>query len=177
MMFDFSAYYDKIVELMPDNCRVCEVGIANSDSALYLAEKLFNSGKKFHLYMVDDFSYGQYEQMITVYENIIKSGLGHHITVIAKDSVEASKHFNGHSLHFVFLDSSHLYEPTLKEVDAWYPKLLDEYYLAGHDYLTHEGVRKAINEKIPTEKLEVYETDNGYGVWAIQKQWFINLNK
>lgn len=193
LMFDFASFYDRIASQLPNDCVVCEVGVANADSALYLAKKLLNLDKKFKLYMVDNLDYGGVEQLCTIYENVIKSGLGRNIKVIPKDSIEASKLFNNDSLDFVFLDSSHLYEPTKEEIKAWYPKLKDDCILAGHDFFGHEQVRKAVEEILPfqikrqtiddpeTEQYQEFEpeqflfteqTSNWFGVWYVQKRFY-----
>lgn len=190
-MFDFSNFYDKIADQLPDNCVVVECGVANGESSLYLAKRLYELGKTFTLYMVDDCSYGGYNQLIDIYENIVNSGLGRSIKVIPLDSVKASEKFNGHSIDFVFLDSSHLYEPTKHEIVAWYDKVKDDGVLAGHDVITHEEVAKAVSELIPEyitrpeittpgneqtfepEKLlNIEDTDNGYGVFWIKKRFY-----
>lgn len=191
-MFDFSGFYDRIAEQMPDNCKVCEVGVADGESALYLADRLNKLGKNFTLYMVDNLDYGKYIQLCHIYENIIKSGLGGNIKVIPKDSIEASKDFNDGELHFIFLDSSHEYLETKESIINWYPKLLDNGIFSGHDYHLYEGVRNAVDELIPThfkrtdipdrefdyEKvLNIEYTEKGYGLFWMQKQWYLQLNK
>ncbi len=195
IMFDFSSFYDRIAEELPDGCKVVEVGVADGNSALYLAKRLDQLGKKFTLYMVDNLDYGNYIQLCTIYENIIKSGLGANIKVIPKDSVEASKDFNDGELHFCFLDSSHAYQETLDSIKHWYPKLLDGHILAGHDYDLYDGVKNAVNELIPNryqresihtaEQHQDFEeeqflftepTSSNYGLWYCVKDFYKKLN-
>lgn len=191
LMFDFSHFYDRIAKELPNDCKVCEVGVANADSALYLAERLHYYGKKFKLYMVDSMDYGGYIQLCTIYQNIIKSGLGEYIEVIPKESLEAAKDFNDGYLDFIYIDSSHTYEGTKAEIPVWYAKLKDECILAGHDWNAEE-VKKAVEEIVPktflrtdiqdrnfdVEKvLHSEETTKGWGVWWFRKQWYLKLNK
>lgn len=191
-MFDFASFYYKIAQELPNNCKVCEVGVADGDSALYLAKCLHSIGKDFTLYMVDNLDYGKYIQLCTIYENIIKSGLGEHIKVVPKDSIEASKDFNDGELDFLFLDSSHQYNETFQSIKAWYPKIKDEGIFSGHDYYLYEGVRNAVNELIPThfkrtdipdrefdyeQVLHIEQTEKNYGLFWVRKQWYLQLNK
>ena len=191
-MFDFSHFYDRIAKELPNDCKVCEVGVADGDSALFLAEKLHHYGKKFKLYMIDDMDYGQYNQMKKIYENIIKSGFGQFIEVIPKDSVEASKDFNDGYLDFIFLDSSHQYQETKDSIKSWFPKLKDEGIFSGHDYELYKGVKDAVDELIPKTFLRTdipdrvfdvetilhtEETTKGYGLFWFKKQWYLKLNK
>lgn len=189
-MFDFSAFYERMAEELPPDCKVCEVGVADGHSALYLALQLHRMGKNFTLYMVDNMDYGGFEQMKKIYENIIKTGIGRKIEVLPYDSIEAASKFNDGFLDLVFIDSSHTYEATKKEIPAWYSKVKDLGILAGHDYDGHEGVRRAVDETIPTAIVrddipdrefepEVFlhdeRTVNGCGVWWCKKDFYKKL--
>lgn len=191
IMFDFQHFYQKIAKELPDDCKVCEVGVANGDSALFLAQELNRLGKKFKLYMVDNMDYGGYVQMKTIYQNIIKSGLGEFIEVVPFASLHATEFFNDGYLDFCYIDSSHTYEETKKEIRAWYPKVKDGNILSGHDYNAPE-VQQAVNEVVPKvfvrdeingqhfnpeEVLQNEETLNGWGLWWFRKQWYLKLNK
>jgi hypothetical protein len=95
--------------------------------------------------------YGGYNQMKTIFKNIFESGLYENIEVIAADSLKASEQFNGNTLDFVFLDSSHECLSTRKEIVSWYPKLKDDCILAGHDFYSAEnpGVGQAVIQILP----------------------------
>lgn len=189
-MFDFSDYYDKIAEEMPANCRVVEIGAGDGASALYLAKKLYDLNKSFKLYMVDNMDYGGYLQMKTIYQNIIKSGLGEYIEVIPMSSLEASKLFNEEYLHFIFLDSSHQYDETKESIRVWFPKLVSGYKFGGHDFYEYNTVRDAVYDTIPLEFqrpqldetvfevediLNIVQTKNNYGIWEFKKRWYLEL--
>jgi cephalosporin hydroxylase len=191
LMFDFPHFYQRIAKELPDNCKVLECGVADGDSALFLAQELNRLGKKFKLYMVDNMDYGRYLQMKKIYENIIKSGLGEFIEVVPFASLEAANLFNDGYLDFCYIDSSHEYEETKKEIRAWYPKVKDECILAGHDYNADE-VRRAVEEVVPKvfvrdnlgdrsfnpeNVLQSEDTLNNFGVWFFKKQWYLKLNK
>lgn len=193
-MFDFKSWYDFVAKELPNNCRIVEVGIADSASSTYLAEAILNLGKTIDkFYWVDNFSYGKFEQLSTVYRHLIKSGLGEYVEIIPTDSIKASKMFNGNSLDLVFLDSSHEYIPTLKEIKAWYPLLKDNCILAGHDITSEENkgvsravtkllpyqiTRKDINEPThfqefePEQFLNIWETERNLGVWWCRKRFY-----
>jgi hypothetical protein len=188
MMFDFNDFYERVADFLPNDCRICEVGVADMDSALFLAKRLHEIGKKFKMYAVDDLSYGNHLQIKTIYENIFKSGLYEYIEVVPKDSVTASKDFNNDYLDFVFLDSSHTYANTLLEIPAWYAKLKDDGVLAGHDFDSYPNdVGKAVKELLPAmitrndiegrvfepeQFLFTEETDNNNGIWYVKKKFY-----
>lgn len=194
-MCDFTDFYDRIAVSLPNNCRVVECGVADGYSALYLADRLNSLGKVFKLYMVENMDYGGHNQMNTIWRNICNSGLSKHIEVIPKDSILASDDFNDNSLDFIFLDSSHQFLETRKEILAWYPKLKDDCYLSGHDYFSAEnpGVKKAVDMMLPKkikrktindkesghyqefqehQFLNTYETLQGNGIWEVSKVFY-----
>jgi hypothetical protein len=189
-MFDFSFYYDRIANVVEADCKVMEIGVADGASALYLAKKIKEKNIGFKLYMVENFDYGGYIQMKILYQNIIKSGLGEHIEVVPKPSLEAVKDFNDNYLQFCFIDSSHTYPETRDEIRAWFPKIQDRFYLSGHDYNTPDvkkSVHECVNEYVtraplpdgqtfkPEKILNIYDTTNGYGIYEIKKDWYIKL--
>lgn len=190
-MFDFDSFYESIAKIMPNPCTVVEVGVANGDSALYLAHKLHELNKDFKLYMVDNLDYGGVLQLKQIYENIIDSKLGNRVRVIPTGSIKAAKMFNGGSIDFCFIDSSHEYSETKSSIKSWYPKLIDGGILAGHDFISHDGVSKAVQELLPyiiTRKtidepthyqefepepfLTIEQTTNGNGIWKIIKNFY-----
>ena len=192
LMFGYSQYYQRIADELPSGCNVVEVGCADGISAIYLAQELHKRNKTFKLYMIDNMDYGKYEQMKTIYTNIIKSGLGEYIEVIPKDSVTASKDFNDGYIDFLFLDSSHEYQETKDSIHAWFPKIKDGCILSGHDFIGHPEVYKAVTETIPlfvtrndipdrvfdAERflLDEVKTDRGYGIWECRKDFYKKLN-
>lgn len=174
-MFDFQKWYDTVAILLPNNCRIVEVGNADGASSIYLAEAILNLGKTIDkFFMVDNMGYGGYEQMKTIYTHIIKSGLGEWLEVIPQSSTKASKLFNGDSLDFIYLDSSHTYSDTKKEIKGWYGKLKDNGILAGHDMTSEEnpGVAQAVKEMIP-ERIKRPTIDQPNHYQEFQEQQFL----
>lgn len=192
IMFDFSHYYDWMAEFLPSGCRIAEVGVADGDSVIFLAKRLLHHSKTFKIYAVDNMQYGGYIQMKTIYENLIKHGVAQYVEVIPKDSLEAAKDFNDGYLDFCFIDSSHEYLQTKKEIPVWYDKVKDLGILAGHDYyLYHNDVGRAVDELIPEtivrndipgrifepeQFLHITKTQRDYGIWWLQKDFYKKLN-
>lgn len=192
IMFDFSHYYDWIAEWLPSGCKIAEVGVADGDSVIYLAKRLLQHNKTFKIYAVDNMQYGGYIQMKTIYENMIKHGVAQYVEAIPKDSLEAAKDFNDGYLDFCFIDSSHEYFQTKKEIPVWYDKVKDLGILAGHDYyLYHNDVGRAVDELIPgaivrndipgrifepEQFLHITKTQRDYGIWWAQKDFYKKLN-
>ena len=174
-MFDFKQFYKEIAEKIPNNARLIEVGLNNGKSAIYLAEELLNIDKPVDRFIgIDNCAYGGQNQRNEIIKNII--GAGVNIEFLEMSSLDASCKFPGNYLDFCFLDSSHNYEQTKAEIILWYQKIKDGGILAGHDFITHEEVRNAVNEIIPKDAVCIQETENGYGVWWIEKSPSLKLN-
>lgn len=191
-MFDFKEFYDWAAAVVPNDCKLVEVGAATGDSGIYLAKKLKELGKNFTLYLVDDMSYGGMDQLNDLWRNVADSGLHKNIQIIPKDSREAAKMFNGNSVHMVFLDSSHQYQETKESLIAWYYPLTHEGIMGGHDYDLYPEVKKAVNEIVPefslrdpipdqqsfapVKILHTMGTENKYGLYYFIKRFWLNLN-
>jgi len=192
-MFDFSEYYDWVAKQMPNECRVVEIGNANGDSALYLCDKLHKLGKAFKMYMVDNMDYGGMNQLNELWRNVADSGWHRQIEIIPKDSREAAKMFNGESIDFCFLDSSHEFQETKESILAWFPAIKHEGYMGGHDFYLYPQVRAAVEEVVPDFQtrdeipdqqtfqperiLHIIPTAKEYGVWSFQKRFWLKLNE
>lgn len=168
-MFDFRGFYDAIAEQMPDGCRLIELGVADGASAIYLAEKLQSIGKKFHLHMVDSCAYGGQEQRNTIIRNIVGCGLANSITFMEMDSLNASLKFPDGYFHAVFIDSGHTFELTKAECRLFYKKVMDDWFLSGHD-ASEKEVKDAIDEVFPAGAIDIVETEKKYNIWVCRKK-------
>lgn len=169
-MFDFSSFYQRIAEGLPNNCRVVECGVANGKSMIYLAEAILNLGKTFERFIaVDNLDYGGRNQRNDIVRNLIGSGLGNKIEFIDISSLDASCKFPDEYLDFVFLDSSHEYNQSRSEIVLWMKKIKHGGILAGHDYFGHGDVKRAVDEMIPAEYLKTEQTERSFGVWSVVK--------
>ena len=68
------------------------------------------------------------------------------INPIRLKSTEAVEMYEDRSLDFVFIDGSHEYEDVKEDLSVWYTKVKRGGTIAGHDYITYPGVKKAVDE-------------------------------
>lgn len=199
-MFDFQDYYKQVAANLPDNCRVCEVGVADGESVIFLLQEILKLGKGIERFvLVDNFDYGKYEHLAILTKNLIvsdlrKETLYHHCEIVPYSSLDASCKFPDNYFHHVFLDSSHDYEQTKAEVRLWYRKVVVGRILAGHDYYECDMVKQAVDEVFGDciyieniedkqvykhidvrDKLVIQQTGNGSGLWLMKKDWRIIL--
>jgi predicted O-methyltransferase YrrM len=75
-------------------------------------------------------------------------------TALLSDSVEAAASFEDGELDMLMIDTSHEYEPTVRELVAWLPKLRKQGLVWLHDYRgVYPGVTRAVNEAIADGRL------------------------
>lgn len=97
-------------------------------------------------------------------ENLWEFRLHDHITAVLSDTVSFLKSFWNFPIRMAFIDSSHHYEPTRKELELILPHLVEGGWLILHDYFSEEtpGVSRAVNEVFESKGLnntECYQLD------------------
>lgn len=147
--FNFGAFYERVAQALADGARIAEVGVYKGKSALYLAERLEQMGKRVTFYLVDHFQ-GSAEHDITPEQlwaefraNI--EPMKDAFSVMRTDSVTAANALPNGSLDFVFIDAAHDYDSVKADIAAWLPKVRKGGFLAGHDY-HHAPLRRAVDE-------------------------------
>jgi len=69
------------------------------------------------------------------------------VVVLNEDGVAFGKKWGEKLVDFVFVDTSHSYEQTTKEIETWMPLLKHGGIMTFHDTVTHaDGVMKAIKD-------------------------------
>jgi predicted O-methyltransferase YrrM len=174
-MFDFPLFYEWISSTLKTHnngiANLAEVGVADGKSSIFLAEAFANKGKSFNLRMIDNLDYGKSDQLYEIIKNVQRSGLGESIQILPYESTVAASKLPNELMHFVFIDASHKYEETKADIRAWWPKMMPDSILGGHDFTAEENpeVAKAVREVIPEQFLKVEQTNKGYGIWYIKK--------
>jgi len=138
-----------------NNAVFVEIGSWQGRSAIYMAEKIKESGKNIKFYAVDLFKVPQEysddlnhlgESFLNQYYNNIEP-VKDYITTLVGDSKELYKNFNDQSIDFLFIDGDHSYKGVKADLTLWFPKIKIKGIIAGHDYNeTSCGVRQAVDE-------------------------------
>lgn len=174
-MFDFEDFYQAMAEELPDCARVCEIGVGEGASAIFMAETLLNLKKHSFCYWIDDLTYGGENQFVKLWNNIYKAGLNTNVELFPIDSLKAASFFQDNFFNFVYIDSSHRYEATKNEIRLWYHKVKDGGILAGHDYKSNPSVKKAVDEVVPKDHLKT-NVETPFGYWYFKKTENVQLS-
>lgn len=102
-------------------------------------------------------AHGMVQDIVAKYRGgEVKIEVGYSLTFLAS--------LPDYSLDWVYLDTTHAYEDTLKELDALQYKVKPDGIIAGHDWHPepthwHHGVYRAIQDFVATHPYEVFHTD------------------
>ena len=166
--FTFKYLYREVIANAKDGQHFVEVGAWFGRSTAYLAVEIKNRRKRIRFDVVDTWKGSSNSPRLR--RIVRKHGgsilphfltnmkTGHVLDVIhpiPMDSVSASKRYKDKSLHFVFIDANHDYEYVMADLQAWYTKVKVGGLLAGDDFGTKPGVRKAVNEFFDGRKVKI----------------------
>ena len=157
--FDFQNIYSAIVASAQNGSHFVEVGSWKGSSAAYMAVEIANSEKNIKFDCVDvwtasepAYDNDQYIKSNTLFEHFVDNmrPVEGYYNAVRKKSTDAAQDYADASLDFVFIDAEHTYTAVIADITAWLPKVKSGGMLAGHDYATSEGVRKAVHELLPS---------------------------
>jgi hypothetical protein len=140
--------YRFFVRELPDGFRVCEVGVAQGSSTIFLNRIAKESGKHFEQHAADCFPGDYKTDEAKFLANLHRFGADD-VIFHRGDSVEVAEYLAGIGIkfHMVFLDGDHSYDYVMREIPAWWSLLTENGWLAGHDYESCPGVRQAVEEQ------------------------------
>lgn len=158
--FNYEHVYKRIVESVPHDGKIVEVGCWKGASTIFLA--LGAREKNISVFAVDTWL-GSDEhknteevkdkKLFSIFIENMKPVIDD-ISILRTSSVSASRIFDDNSLDAVFIDADHRYEMVSADIMAWMPKVKTGGILAGHDFCEHwASVKRAVNELVP--KFEV----------------------
>ena len=187
--FSYKSLYEEIINLIPEDEIMVELGTWLGQSTCFMGQKIKESGKnvKFYacdLFIIPDENYLESgESGLTEWEkrcdeqdflpifldNLKKQGVEDWVTPIKMDTFEFSKTFEDKSIFFLFVDDNHDPIHVYNELNAWLPKMKDNSILSGHDS-DSKHIIKALNKFVKEHNLT-------YTINKPDKTWTIKLNK
>jgi cephalosporin hydroxylase len=164
---------------------IVEVGTFVGGNLCRVGEMIRHSGQNIKLYGIDNFhfvnistqainevqlQFGEYDtRQDSFYDQLMKNitsvDLQSYIEIIDSDSIEAAAKFENESIDLLFLDGSHSYPYTGKELKAWLPKVKIGGIVSGHDW-PDSNIKKAVEENI-SSKVHAVSSNGAY--WTIKE--------
>ncbi len=179
--FNYSETYDIIVDRIPDNGVIVEIGSFLGRSTHYLATSLMNANKEdVKIYCIDTFEGSSEHANIKLPKDFmhmtrenLKFFVGRNMVNLCQgrsDSKDILDKFADESVDYVMVDGAHEYEPVRDDVINWWPKLKKDGIMFGDDVeLTSvfEGMKAGLRDRgMPT-----YGTNSGR-----EQTWYCTRN-
>ena len=161
---------EAFLEALPKNGVIAEIGVFRGHHAV----SMFNICQPTELVLVDPWknAVGQFKykwaNMNQMDLEILHTNVVNHfrntpsVKVVRKGSLDAAVDYPDHYFDWVYIDANHEYEPVMKDLKAWFPKIKKGGYLCGHDYsdaprilAKGDGVFFALNDLCEEHGLEV----------------------
>ena len=170
--FSYPNLYRGMVQRF-DNALFVEVGCWKGRSVCFLAVEIINAKKNISVHAVDLFEYSDQQSDIIEkhYENIYDQFI-HNIEPVKDvvkpikgNSVDVSKTYPLESIDFVFIDAAHDFHNAFQDISAWFGRVKQGGVIAGHDYNSSAGVKKAVDMFFGESN--ILNTDN---CWIYEKR-------
>ena len=164
--FNYSETYDHIVDLIPDDGKIVEIGSFLGRSTHYLATSLMNANKEnVKIYCVDTFA-GSSEHVslklpkdfLHIFKDNLKFFIGREMVIPCQgrsDDTNILEKFEEATLDYVMIDGAHEHEAVMDDITNWWPKLKPDGVMFGDDY-DLEAVSKAVSIATPEVGAQAY---------------------
>lgn len=155
--FNMETEYKELLDLVPRNGIFVELGAWKGKSTCFTCIEILNQKKKMTYLTVDTFKGVHEGEQAKAYkqfkdENILAQFLHNTRPVYGLfeyhigGSADAANRHDDQTIDVIFIDASHSKEDVLKDIKAWLPKMKPGGMMAGHDYTSWPGVKKAVDQ-------------------------------
>jgi hypothetical protein len=148
--------------------RLLEIGVYKGRCTAMWNVELINNNFSYEYYAVDHFE-GSSEHLKDIdYYKITLDNLGlimDNIKLIKNESINESLNYPDEFFDIIYIDASHEYTDVKNDIIAWRPKVKQNGFICGDDYISGwPGVMMAVNEIFDNKINKI-----GYQQWWIQK--------
>ena len=158
---DILPFYERVIQDLPRNARVVEIGVYHGRSILFLAERLVALGRTdVEVWAVDPLDWDT-DMLPRFLGNWLSSApeVMRKIRLMRVPSVACARAFANASFDLAFIDADHAEIPVREDIIAWRDKIKPGGILAGHDYNAPASVKLAVDALL--DNVQVDET-----VWS-----------
>ena len=175
--FNYAEAYDQIVDQIPDDGKIVEIGSFLGRSTHYLATSLMNANKEqVKIYCVDTFE-GSSEHsplklpkdFLYMFKENLKFFIGREMVIPCQgrsDDKELINKFEDESIDYMMVDGAHEHEAVMEDIENWWPKLKKEGVMFGDDF-NLEAVSLAVDKSIQKVNAPAYTVNR-----SLEATWF-----
>ena len=143
--FNYSETYDIIVDAIPEDGIIVEIGSFLGRSTHYLGTSLMNAGKEdVKIYCVDTFEGSSEHANIklpkdfsSIFRENLKFFIGRDMVRLCQgrsDDIAILERFEEATVDYVLVDGAHEYDAVKEDIINWWPKLKPNGVMFGDDY-------------------------------------------
>ena len=180
--FNYSETYDIIVDRIPDDGVVVEIGSFLGRSTHYLATSLMNANKEnVKIYCVDTFEGSSEHANIklpkdfsSMFRDNLKFFIGRnmvHILQGRSDDPMILERIEEATVDFIMVDGAHEYDPVKDDIINWWPKLKPNGVMFGDDY-NLKSVELAVKEGLAVCGHRAYGVNKGF-----EQTWYCSKDE
>lgn len=138
---------------------IAEIGVLNGRLTAMWSVMLLDNDFDFNYYAIDN-----RPNFVETLDITLKPVMAK-ITIINESSIVVCNHFPDQFFDIIYIDANHSYDDVLRDIISWYPKVKDNGFICGDDYLDFfPGVIKAVNECFVTSDVINEEKDVIFGI-------------
>ncbi len=160
--------------------RICELGVAKGDSLWPLICYAYPKyALAIDVWDEEAMSYFSQERHDNNYARVqqifskVKEWAGTDMDIVKGDHSILVDNYEDESFDYIYIDSDHRYEQTVRDIAQWWPKVKKGGILAGHDYNARNkeyGVIQAVDEFVKDNNLEYFHVTSEYPAsWIMLK--------
>jgi len=164
----------QLLQLLPKGGVVIEIGVETGN----FSDAIYTITKPSKLYLLDCWqaiseTENRPQNMQDRYYHIVQQKFGNKkdVEIIKEYSVQAAALFEDDYFDWIYIDACHTYDSAKSDLEAWFPKVKNGGFIAGHDYVVRPnfGVVSAVNEFVQKHGLAiVYLTNKRNPSYAIK---------
>jgi hypothetical protein len=162
---------ETILNVLPNSQKliIAELGVYMGRCTAMWNVMLMNKSIDYDYYAIDHFKGSEeHDKNIDYFGETVRNleEIKTRIKLISNDSISESNNYENNFFDIVYIDASHDYESVKNDILHWLPKVKQNGFLCGDDYLnTWPGVMRAVNEVFGDKFYVVGETQ-----WYFQKK-------
>ena len=179
--FNYSETYDIIVDQIPEDGKIVEIGSFLGRSTHYLATSLVNAGKEdVKIYSVDTFEGSSEHANIklpkdfsSIFRENLKFFIGRDMVRLCQgrsDDIGILEKFQEATVDYVLVDGAHEYDAVKEDIINWWPKLKPNGVMFGDDY-SLASVSQAVQDGFGAIQVEAYGANKGF-----EQTWYSAKN-
>lgn len=145
--------------------QIAELGVRYGNSTMAFLEGIRRADNHGHVFSCD------IDLCKHANDLIARTGYGELWSFTQTDSLEFAHHFSSGAFDLVFIDTSHEFEQTVSEMNAWSPLLSPGGRLLLHDTLSRPTVTQAVSLFLKSNPWQHYNIDVCCGLAVIDKPY------